>query len=133
MWHKIGHWFYKKPYVSSNSFGLTPTPQAVKLRQELERRGIRVLSEVNDHGHKHIDLAIPSARINIEVDGRRHYENPFQIMSDLKRAHYSDDEGYDTIHIPNIFIDNDFDLRRVANALAEATVVREDDLKTKIR
>ena len=107
------------------------TPQAIKLRHELEKRGIRVLTEVNDHGHKHVDLAIPSARINIEVDGRQHYENPFQIMSDLKRSHFSDDEGYDTIHIPNVFIDNDIDLPKVAEALAEAAVMREGQLKKK--
>lgn len=91
---------------------IQPTSQALKLKSELEKRGVRVLVEVNDSGHKHIDLAIPDARINIEVDGRQHYENPFQIMSDLKRSHYSDEKGYDTIHIPNIFIDNDSDLKK---------------------
>lgn len=106
----------------------TPTPEAIGLKQELEKRGIRVLSEVND-GHKHIDLAILAARINIEVDGRQHYENPHQIISDLKRSHYSDDLGYDTIHIPNIFIHED--LKNVADALAEAAQVREMQLRRK--
>jgi very-short-patch-repair endonuclease len=99
----------------------TPTPEAMVLKQELEKRGIRVLAEVND-GHKHIDLAIPNARINIEVDGRQHYENPHQIISDLKRSHYSDGLGYDTIHIPNVFIRED--LKNVADALAEAARMR---------
>jgi very-short-patch-repair endonuclease len=107
-----------------------PTPQAIKLRGELEKRGIRVLTEVDD-GHKHIDLGIPDARINIEVDGRQHYEDPHQIMSDLKRSHYSDDRGYDTIHIPNVFIDNDQDLQKVADALAEASKIREQKLRDK--
>jgi very-short-patch-repair endonuclease len=128
MWHKVKHWFHRKNYIDQKS-----TPQAIKLREELERRGLRVLSEVNDRGHKHVDLAIPSARINIEVDGRQHYENPFQIMSDLKRSHYSDYEGYDTIHIPNIFIDDPSDLRRVADALTEAAVMREKQLETKLQ
>ena len=108
-----------------------PTPQAIKLKRELEKLGIKVLAEVNDHDQKHIDLAIPSARINIEVDGRQHYEDPFQIMSDLGRTHFSDDEGFSTIHIPNVFIDSDKDLPRVAEALAEAALMIEERLKRK--
>src|SRR5689334_3065616 len=77
-----------------------PTKEAIALKEALEKLGIRVLAEVDD-GHKHIDLAIPSARINIEVDGGYHLTNPYQILADLKRSHYSDDLGYDTIHISN--------------------------------
>jgi very-short-patch-repair endonuclease len=105
------------------------TPEAVALRQELEKHGLKVLSELYD-GHKHIDLAIPAGRINIEVDGRQHYLDPFQIMSDLKRSHYSDDLGYDTIHIPNVFIHEN--LQQVAAALAEAAKMREEQLKHKL-
>jgi very-short-patch-repair endonuclease len=98
-----------------------PTPEALALKQALEKRGVRILAEIDD-GYKHIDLAIPAARLNIEVDGRQHYENPHQIISDLKRTHYSDDLGYDTIHIPNTFIHDD--LEKIADALAEATRIR---------
>ena len=107
-----------------------PTPEAAALKRELEKRGIRVLAEVDD-GHKHIDLTIPSARLNIEVDGRQHYENPHQIISDLNRGHYSDNQGYDTIHIPNIFIHND--LKNVADALSEAAQIRGKLLQQKFR
>jgi len=99
-----------------------PTPEAFALKKALEDRGLRVLAEVDD-GHKHIDLCIPNARINIEVDGRQHFEDPHQIISDLARSHYSDALGYDTIHIPNTFIHND--LERIANALAEASAIRQ--------
>ena len=105
------------------------TPEAIALRQEIEKHGLKVLSEHYD-GHKHIDLAIPAGRINIEVDGRQHYTDPFQIMSDLKRTHYSDDLGYDTIHIPNIFVHEN--LQGVAAALAEAAKIREEQLRHKL-
>ena len=85
------------------------TKEALLLKEALERLGIRVLAEVDD-GHKHIDLTIPSARINIEVDGERHLTDPYQILADLKRSHYSDDLGYDTIHISNDAIHTDVSL-----------------------
>jgi very-short-patch-repair endonuclease len=107
-----------------------PTPEAHTLKHELEKHGLRVLVEVDD-GHKHVDLAIPAARINIEVDGKQHYEDPFQIMSDLKRAHYSDDMGYDTIHVPNVLIKTD--VTRIAGALAEAAKMRASQLEAKFR
>jgi very-short-patch-repair endonuclease len=58
---------------------------------------------------------IPRAQLNVEVDGKQHYENAHQILSDLKRSHYSDRKGWDTIHIPNAVIDNEQDLHRVAD------------------
>ncbi|MEI7688565.1 MAG: hypothetical protein WCI91_00040 [Candidatus Nomurabacteria bacterium] len=74
------------------------TKFAYLLRKALQKLGIRVLSEVND---KHIDLSIPSAKINIEIDGSQHLTDAYQIMSDLRRSHFSVLDGYDTIHIPN--------------------------------
>ena len=52
------------------------TPEAKLLRSELEKLGVRVLSEVND-GFKHIDLALPDAKINIEID---HINLDFDIL-----------------------------------------------------
>jgi very-short-patch-repair endonuclease len=99
------------------------TPQTVKLKTELERRGIPVEAEKWD-GHKHIDLVVSRAMLNIEVDGKQHYEDWRQILSDLHRTHHSDLKGWDTIHIPNAVIENRDDLERVADALAMAARVR---------
>ena len=63
-----------------------PTPEAVLLKTALEKLGLRVMVEVDD-GFKHIDLSIPDSRINIEIDGLQHLTDPYQILSDLKRAH----------------------------------------------
>ncbi len=101
-----------------------PTKEALMLKEALEKLGIRVLVEVDD-GHKHIDLCIPSAKINIEVDGDRHLTDAYQILADLKRSYYSNKNGYDTIHISNDSLNSN--LGGIASAIAEASKIREND------
>ncbi len=103
-----------------------PTKTATILKEALEKLGIRVLSEVGD-GHKHVDLAIPDSRINIEVDGSQHLTDSYQILKDLAREHYSDDLGYSTIHIPNEEIYSN--LGGIASAIAEAAKIREEQFR----
>ncbi len=92
----------------------------------LQKLGVRVLTEVDD-GHKRIDLTIPSAKLNIEVDGDQHLTDATQIAQDLKRSHYSSNNGYDTIHVPNSEIFKN--PGGVASAIAEASKLREIDGK----
>ena len=106
----------------------SPTPAATLLKEALEGLGIRVLSEFWD-GHKHIDLAIPEARINIEIDGLQHLTDPYQILADLNRSHYSDDLGYHTLHIHNIEIKPN--LEKIAVAIAEAVKIQKAKLAGK--
>ncbi len=103
-----------------------PTKYASLLRKTLRKLGIRVLTEVND-GYKSIDLSIPSAKLNIEVDGNQHLTDASQIVRDLKRSHYSDKEGYDTIHVPNTELKEN--LGGIASAIAEASKLREEEAK----
>ncbi len=103
-----------------------PTKEEMDLLEALVSRGLRVLSQVPD-GHKHIDLAIPDAKINIEIDGPRHWTNGEQIVADLKRSHFSDDLGYYTIHISNDHIHSE--LEKIADALVEAASIRIEQLK----
>jgi very-short-patch-repair endonuclease len=77
-------------------------------------------------GHKHIDLAIPKAKINVEVDGIQHLTNPAQIVADLSRGYYSHKNGFDTMHIPNEMIR--LHLGEISDALAEASKIREQKL-----
>lgn len=102
-----------------------PTKEAGDLKAALEEKGVRVLVEVND-GHKHIDLALPKAKINVEIDGIQHLTNPQQIVADLSRGYYSHKNGYDTMHIPNEMIR--LHLEEIASALAEASKIRERKL-----
>jgi len=106
-----------------------PTREEIDLKKALEAHGVFVMSQVPD-GHKHIDLSIPAGRINIEVDGPKHLTNPNQIVADLLRSHYSDGLGYFTIHIPNEYINSDLDL--IAKALAEASIIREEQIRKQI-
>jgi very-short-patch-repair endonuclease len=100
----------------------TPTVEAKSLKQALEDRGIKVYVELHD-GFKTIDLAIPGAKINVEVDGIQHLTNPKQILADLGRGYYSHKNGYDTMHIQNEMIRKHLD--EIADALAEASKIRE--------
>lgn len=114
---------FKKVFQKKSlNFSKESTPEAAALREALESRGLRVLSEVPD-GHKHIDLSIPDARINIEVDGNQHLTDAHQILSDLDRTHYSDRLGYETIRIPNYQINSEID--KIADALTEVARIRE--------
>lgn len=99
-----------------------PTKEAYALREALENLGVKVYSELND-GHKHIDLTIPKAKLNLEIDGIQHLINPHQIVADLDRGHFSDKRGYNTMHIPNEMIRTH--LLEIATALAEASKIRE--------
>lgn len=100
-----------------------PTKEANDLMTELKRLGVVVYRELYD-GHKHIDIAIPKAKINVEVDGIHHLTNPKQILADLNRGYYSHKKGYQTMHIPNEMIR--FYLREISEALAEASKIREE-------
>lgn len=102
-----------------------PTEEAKILKDSLVKRGIKVYVELHD-GYKHIDLAIPKAKINIEVDGIKHLVDPKQILADLNRGYYSHKNGYNTIHIQNEMIHKH--LEDIADALAEASKIREQKL-----
>ena len=99
-----------------------PTAEAGSLKKALEDRGVRVYVELHD-GYKTIDLAIPRAKINVEVDGIQHLTDPKQIVADMGRGYYSHKNGYDTMHIPNEMVRMHLD--EIADALAEASKIRE--------
>jgi very-short-patch-repair endonuclease len=99
-----------------------PTVEADSLRKALEERGVKVYIELDD-GFKTIDLALPDAKINIEVDGIQHLTDPQQILADLGRGYYSHKNGYDTMHIQNEILRKH--LNEIADALAEASKIRE--------
>ena len=108
--------------VNLVSKSTVPTKEALALKNALEEQGIVVYKELHD-GFKTIDLALPKAKINIEVDGIQHLTNPKQILADLGRGYYSHKNGYDTMHIPNEMIR--LHLSEISIALAEAAKVRQ--------
>lgn len=102
-----------------------PTKETVALKEALEKLGIHVYVELDD-GFKHIDLAIPKSRINVEIDGIQHLTDPNQILADLNRGYYSHKSGFNTMHIPNEMIRSH--LKEISEALAEASKIRERQL-----
>lgn len=99
-----------------------PTAEAESLKKALEERGVKVYVELHD-GFKTVDLALPRAKINVEVDGIQHLTDSKQILADLGRGYYSHKNGYDTMHIQNEMVR--VHLEEIADALAEASKVRE--------
>lgn len=86
-------------------FNSTPrsTKEALSLGKALEKLGwdIKYESLVVGKRNIHVDLAIPAAKMNIEVDGAHHNLSKEQALADLKRAYYCFKKGYFTLHIPN--------------------------------
>jgi very-short-patch-repair endonuclease len=81
------------------------TPEARLLHAELMKLKIPAVLERFD-GYKTVDISIPAAKLDIEVDGTHHNTNHKQALSDLKRTYYSLTNGYYTIRIPNSLIQN---------------------------
>lgn len=79
---------------------LKSTKYTVALYYELKKRNIPAELEKFD-GYKTIDISIPQAKINIEVDGKHHNTDKEQAMKDLIRTYHSFMKGYYTIRIPN--------------------------------
>jgi len=86
----------------------------------LKERGVPAQLEKFD-GYKHIDIAIPQAKVNIEVDGGHHNYNDRQALSDLKRTYHSFLKGYLTLRIPNSLVE--FHLEETADYITDMLVV----------
>jgi hypothetical protein len=96
------------------------TEQAIELYFALKNRGVPAILEKSD-GYKTIDIAVPHAKVNIEIDGGHHHYDPKQALSDLKRLLYSFKKGYSTLHIPNSLAK--YDLDQTADLITEFLVV----------
>ena len=96
--------------------------QAKELFDELIKEGIFAELEYWD-GHKHVDIRIPDACLYIEVDGMHHFTQPKQIASDFMRDHYSDEDGYSTLRIPNQVVEEHMD--QVTKAVSEIVLKRK--------
>lgn len=93
-----------------------PTILAKRLHEELIRIGIKCETEKYD-GYKHIDIAIPSKFINIEIDGSHHNLDREQAKRDILRTYYSMIKGYYTIRIPNSLLKEQQDIKDTARII----------------
>lgn len=99
------------------------TDEAITLYFALKHRGVPAILEKND-GFKTIDIAVPQAKVNIEVDGGHHNFNSQQAMRDLERTLYSYKKGYSTLRIPNSLIR--FNLNATADKITEYLIISRD-------
>lgn len=99
---------------------ISVTKEECMLKTALEKKGVKVIMEHND-GFKRIDLYLPDAKLNIEVDGLQHLTDPTQILRDLHRQYYAEKSGHHTLHIPNIAIRHYLD--QIVSALVEVVIM----------
>lgn len=81
-----------------------PTKHAKTLNDALKQVGVETILEYSD-GHKCIDIFVPKAKLYIEIDGMNHYTSAVQMATDFDRDHYSDDDGFHTLRIPNEIVE----------------------------
>jgi very-short-patch-repair endonuclease len=85
-----------------------PTQAARRLGKKLEQLGDWTVKYEYFDGYKSVDLRIPSAKVDIEVDGLQHVTTKSQALSDLQRTLYSYRyDGIVTLHVPNILTSDD--------------------------
>lgn len=94
------------------------TFETIRLYFALKERGVPAQMEKFD-GFKHIDIAIPEAKVNIEVDGQHHNYSQKQALADLKRTFYSFAKGYFTLRIPNSLVYEEHVLNQTADYIVE--------------
>lgn len=105
------HWIKTLPSQVTN--------EALELYFELKLRGVPAQLEKFD-GNKTIDIAVPQAKVNIEIDGSHHNWQPRQALSDLRRTYHSFKKGYFTFRIPNSLVHNH--LEETADLITEMLV-----------
>lgn len=105
---------------------LRATTEALRLKTGLADRGWKVIHEDKDE-HKCVDLAIPEAKIVIEVDGSHHNRNSKQGISDIKRTfHDFVNKDIITLRIPNsVMNDNE--------TIDEVILVLDNLLKERVK
>lgn len=94
-----------------------PTPEALKLAKALESKGWKCELEKYD-GFKTTDIAVPLAKVHIEVDGFTHTINKRTAFGDLQRQYFDLKKGILTIHVPNCLVEDEAILSKTADLLS---------------
>ena len=116
---------HQKTFAYSNKQNKV-TPQARRLSRALNDLHVQHELEYYD-GYKHVDIAIPSARLYLELDGAQHGFNPKQMIADDERDKYSQKSGWTTKRIPNVWIDKN--VNKLAASIAILVRKRENERK----
>jgi len=117
---------FGKPACARHQKFLKATPQQKKLYKALQDKGIDCELEKYD-GYKSVDLAIPSVKLIIEVDGIHHVKSAKQMDTDIKRTEHSLKKGWHTIRYRNRDIEED--VYGVANTIESLVGKRRSEKK----
>jgi very-short-patch-repair endonuclease len=104
----------------------TVTPEALKLSRALRSLEVEHILEAYD-GHKHVDIAIESAKLYIELDGSQHGFSSKQMLADDDRDKHSVKAGYTTKRIPNSWVNQNTD--KLALNIARLAMKRQSEIK----
>lgn len=104
----------------------TVTPEAIKLSKALKNLEVENTLEQYD-GHKHIDIAIESAKLYIELDGMQHAFSSKQMLADDDRDKHSHQAGYTTKRIPNAWVNQN--VNKLALNIARLADKRKAEIK----
>ncbi len=104
----------------------TVTPQALKLSRSLKSFNVEHKLEQYD-GYKHVDIAIESAKLYLELDGSQHVFSTKQMLADDDRDKHSQRAGYTTKRIPNAWVDQNVD--KLAYNIARLVEKRQNELR----
>jgi len=102
------------------------TPQALKLSKALKGFDVENKLEAYD-GHKHVDIAIESAKLYLELDGSQHAFSTKQMLADDDRDRHSQKAGYTTKRIPNAWVDQN--VEKLAANIAILVNKRQQELR----
>ena len=105
-----------------------PTKTAQLLIDELRKHDIEVIPEHWDK-HKHVDVAVPSAKLYIEVDEMHHFLRPKQIISDFSRDYYSNQSEISTFRVPSIVVEQYLD--KVVRAILKVIEIKKAEILEK--
>ena len=127
------YFFSKKQFGKPLCRPHQPTHEVQKLVKKLkEICNLEIIYEGFD-GYKSVDISIPDAKVDIEVDGLQHTTTKDQALRDLKRTYYSyKNDGYITLHIPNILVRDDNTIDEVAVFINNFLEENHNDLKDNI-
>ena len=102
------------------------TPQALKLSKALKGFDVENKLEAYD-GYKHVDIAIESAKLYLELDGSQHAFSTKQMLADDDRDRHSQKAGYTTKRIPNAWVDQN--VEKLAANIAILVNKRQQELR----
>ncbi|MDR1182362.1 MAG: hypothetical protein LBL13_10345 [Bacteroidales bacterium] len=103
------------------------TPEQKKLYLALKARNWDPELEHEDE-YKTVDIAILAAKLYIEVNGSQHANNPNQLKSDLWRSYYSFRDGFLTLPVFNIAL-NDAEFHQIVNIINDIAKERKQAIK----